>query len=271
MLGIYNGSRLLLVHSPNDLSLAWQGRSVKTKRFAFELGTNIFVYASGKPDLRNRLDSPYVPPAPDSGERPLRLAELKYDGNWNPEPAAWYRISRYLQWQGGPALDIRPILLEQLAPGACPMAMLTGTDPHNFSAAETAALRAYVEGGGTLLIDSVGGDNAFTRSVREKLLPAAFGDAIEEPMGPDHPLFKDLKAGLANASPVRLRSYAIERLGQVAPAIRLLKVGSGHVIFSALDLTSGLLGTDTWGIVGYEPVSAEKFARNVVEWVAGHH
>lgn len=271
MLGVYNGSRLVLVHCPNDLSLAWQGRSVKTKRFAFELGTNVFIYASGKPDLRNRLDSPYVPPAPDSGERPLRLAELKYDGNWNPEPAAWFRISRYLQWESGPPLDIRPIPLEQLVPGACPMATLTGTDPHNFSAAEIAALRAYVEGGGTLLIDSVGGDNAFTRSVREKLLPTAFGDAIEEPLGADHPLFKDLKAGLANASPIRLRGYAIERLGQVAPAIRLLKVGSGHVIFSALDLTSGLLGTNTWGIVGYEPVSAERFARNVVEWVAKRH
>ena len=271
LLGVFNGSRLLLIHSPGDLSLAWQSRSVKTKRYAFELGVNIFVYASGKPDLRNRLDSPYVPPAPQSGGRTLALAELKYEGNWNPEPAAWFRMSRYLQWEGDPTLNIRPVGIEQLAPGSAPLATLTGTDPHTFSSAEAAALRAYVQAGGTLLIDSVGGENAFTRSVREKLLPAAFGDAVEEPMGPDHPLFKDLKAGLANASPVRLRSYAIDRLGQVAPAIRLLKVGTGHVIFSALDLTSGLLGTNTWGIVGYESVSAEKFARNVVEWVETRH
>lgn len=267
MLGIYNGSRLLLVHSPADLSLAWQGRSTKTKRFAFEIGTNIFVYASGKPDLRNRLDSPYVPAPPQSSERPLRMAALTYDGNWNPEPAAWFRMSRYLQWEGGPALEIHPTPLGQIAPGIAPLATLTGTDAHAFSPAEAAALRAYVEGGGTLLIDSVGGDNAFTRSVRDKLLPAAFADGIEQNIAPDHPLFKDLKPGLANASPVRLRAYAIDRLGQVAPPIRLIKVGKGQVVFSALDLTSGLLGTNTWGIAGYEPVSAQKFARNLVLWV----
>jgi hypothetical protein len=268
MLGVYNGSRLMLVHSPTDLSLAWQGRSTKTKRFAFEIGTNVFVYASGKPDLRNRLDSPYVPAPPESSQKPFPVAALTYDGNWNPEPAAWFRMSRYLQWEGGPALAIRPIPLQQIAPGAAPMATLTGTDAHNFSQPEIAALRAYVQGGGTLLIDSVGGDNAFTRSVRDKLLPAAFGDGIEQQLPPDHPLFKDLKAGLANASPVRLRAYAVEHLGQVAPAIRLIKVGNGYVVFSALDLTSGLLGTNTWGIVGYETVSAEKFSKNLVLWLS---
>lgn len=267
MLGVYNGSRLLLVHSPVDLSLAWQGRSTKTKRSAFEIGTNVFVYASGKPDLRNRLDSPYIPAPPESAQRPFPLAALTYDGNWNPEPAAWFRMSRYLQWEGGPALAIRPIPVQQIAPGAAPMATLTGTDAHNFSQPEIAALRAYVQGGGTLLIDSVGGDNAFTRSVREKLLPAAFADGIEQPLPPDHPLFKDLKAGLANTSPVRLRAYAVEHLGQVAPAIRLIKVGNGYVVFSTLDLTSGLLGTNTWGIVGFETQSAEKFAKNLVLWL----
>jgi hypothetical protein len=269
MLGVSNGSRLLLVHCPADLSLAWQERSTKTRRWAFELGANVFIYASGKPDLRNRLESPYIPPAPATPSKTIRLAILKYDGNWNPEPAAWFRMSRYLQWEGGPALDIRPLLLEEIGPGICPIATLTGTDAHAFTSTEIAALRAYVEAGGTLLIDSTGGENAFTRSVRDTLLPAAFSDGIEQPLPPDHPLFKDLTRGLANASPLRLRPYAIDRLGQLAPPIRLLKVGQGRVLFSPLDLTSGLLGTRTWGIAGYDPTSAEKFSRNLILWL-GH-
>jgi hypothetical protein len=266
MLGVSNGSRLLLVHSPVDLSLAWQERSTKTRRWAFEIGTNIFVYASGKPDLRNRLDSPYVPAPPDAPKATLRVAVLQYNGNWNPEPAAWFRMSRCLQWEGGPALDVRPLAITDLGPGVCPVAALTGTDAHKFSPAEVQALRAYVVSGGTLLIDATGGENAFARSVRDALLPAAFSDGVDEPLRPDHPLVKGMKPGLANASPVRLRQFAIDRLGKLAPQIRVLDVGKGHVVFSALDLTSGLLGTRTWGVLGYEPVSAQAFVRNVLLW-----
>jgi hypothetical protein len=266
MLGVSNGARLLLVHSPVDLALAWQERSAKTRRWAFEIGTNVFVYASGKPDLRNRLDSPYVPAPPAEPTTTMRIAVLKYAGNWNPEPAAWFRMSRCLQWESGPALDVRPLAIEDLVPGVCPIATLTGTDTHAFSTSEINALRAYVQGGGTLLIDATGGENAFARSVRESLLPAAFADAVDEPLRPDHPLFKDLKPGLANGSPVRLRQFAIDRLGKLAPQIRLMNVGKGHVVFSTLDLTSGLLGTNTYGILGYEPVSAQTFVKNLLLW-----
>lgn len=266
MLGVSNGARLLLVHSPRDLSLAWQERSTETRRWAFEIGTNVFIYASGKPDLRNRLDSPYIPPPPkrDTPTKTMPLIVLKYDGNWNPEPAAWFRMSRYVQWEGGPVLDIASVPITELHPDACPIATLTGTDAHAFMAAETSALGAYVRAGGTLLIDSTGGENAFTHSVRETLLKAAFADAAEEPIGPAHPLLRDLGSGAG--STLRLRSFAIERLGRVAPSIQLLHVGKGCVVFSALDLTSGLLGTHTWGVLGYESASAEKFVSNLIAW-----
>jgi hypothetical protein len=36
------------------------------------------------------------------------------------------------------------------------------------------------------------------------------------------------------------------------------------VIFSALDLSSGLLGTSTWGVLGYLPEYSEALVRNLV-------
>ena len=268
MLGISNGSRLLLVHSPVDLSMAWQERSTKTRKWAFEIGTNIFIYASGKPDLRNRLENPFLPqtPTPTAPEKSVRVAQLKYDGNWNPEPAAWFRFSRYMQWEQGERLDLRPVAMEQLKPGEATLVTLTGTDAVKFSAQQAAALREYVSNGGVLLIDACGGENAFTNSVRDDLLPTAFGDATSELLRPEHPLFKGLKPGLSNDSPVRLRPYAIDRLGRLAPQIRMLKVGKGCVLFSPMDVTSGLLGTTTWGILGYESNSDQQFLRNVVTW-----
>jgi len=268
--GVSNGVRLLLVHASGDVANAWQQRSTKTQRDHFQLGTNIFLYASGKPDLRNRLDSPYVPAAPGAPTGHVAIDRVKYDGNWDPEPAAWYRFSRYLQWETGEAADIRPVQAKELSPSVATLASLTGTSAAQFTPGESAALRKYVEEGGVLLIDACGGENAFTQTARDALLRGAFSGAQMLPLKPDHPLYKDLKPGLANPSPLRMRPFAIERLGQLAPEVRLLKLGKGYIVFSALDLTSGLLGTNTWGIVGYDPASAQKFVRNLVLWTQEH-
>ena len=268
--GVGNGVRLLLVHSPGDLAQAWQQRSTKTQRDHFQLGMNVFLYAAGKPDLRNRLDSPFLPPPPPTRAPPVQIARISYDGNWDPEPAAWLRFSRYLQWETGQPADVRAASIEELAKTPAPLASLTGTAAVKFSDAQCSSLRQYVDQGGVLLIDSCGGENGFTQTSRDVLLRGAFAGAEKVPLPPDHPLFSDLKAGLSNPSPLRLRPFAVERLGQLAPQIQALKLGKGYVVFSALDLTSGLLGTNTWGIVGYDPDSAEKFVRNLFRWAQGH-
>src|SRR6202034_2523651 len=65
LMGVRNGVRWLIVHSPNDLAMAWQQRSDQTRLADFRLGMNVFLYASGKPDLRNRISSPYIPAPPE--------------------------------------------------------------------------------------------------------------------------------------------------------------------------------------------------------------
>ena len=41
-------------------------------------------------------------------------------------------------------------------------------------------------------------------------------------------------------------------------------VGKGRVVFSAVDVCSGLLGTNTWGIVGYLPEYSEAVVKNLI-------
>ena len=41
-----------------------------------------------------------------------------------------------------------------------------------------------------------------------------------------------------------------------------MKLGKGRVIFTPLDVTSGLIGTNTWGILGYTPEYAEAMVTN---------
>jgi hypothetical protein len=53
--GIKDGSRWVLVHSPTDLAHHWQARDEKQSRIAFELAVNLFVYANGNSEPKNRL------------------------------------------------------------------------------------------------------------------------------------------------------------------------------------------------------------------------
>ena len=66
---VSNGSRVLLLYSPTDLSRAWQLRDERAKENVFQFGVNLFVYAAGKRELRNRLSSPYVLAADWAGRR----------------------------------------------------------------------------------------------------------------------------------------------------------------------------------------------------------
>jgi hypothetical protein len=122
-----------------------------------------------------------------------------------------------------------------------------------------------VEAGGVAFIDACGGSGGFDASA-QALLRKAFPDDLERPPGPDHPLLHPSKPGMEDVSRRRLRPLAVERLGAASGAVALIEAGKGQVVHAPLDVTSGLLGTDTGGIIGYDPAYAQSLLRNVVFW-----
>jgi hypothetical protein len=147
-----------------------------------------------------------------------------------------------------------------------PMAHLTGTAMYAPTDDEVAAMRRYVEEGGVLLIDACGGSSLFNQSVTG-VLARAFGQEQMRAMGAEHPILAGSAAGMDSLPKVMLRPYAEQKLGKGAGRIELMHVGKGWVIYSPLDLTTGLLGTNTWGIVGYRPGYAQSLVKNVMLWV----
>jgi hypothetical protein len=303
---------VLLLHSPTDLALRWQqrqdrawegkrgnasgnvaggGRGEATAQTAqaraeaelraaqlapFHLAVNVFIYAAGKRDLRNRIDSPWVPPlastagsgASSSAPAPLQtvqVARLQYAGNWDPEPGSWRRFGNWFRRQTGYQLDVRPVKLSELKPGDAPFAHLTGTARHTFSPADVAALKRYVEAGGVVLVDTCGGAGPFDNGVRA-LLSAAFPTNYPSTIGPNHPLLNAGRPGMNEILRPRLRPYTVERLGGQAGALGLVRAGRGHVVVTNLDVTTGLLGTGTWGILGYEPDACMALMENAIFW-----
>lgn len=261
---ITNGSRILMLHSTDDLAAAWQQRAQKTRKNAFDLGLNLFIYAAGQTNLRNRLSSSYIP-EPPAASQVLRVARVKYNGNWNPEPYAMVRFGRWFGFQTGLGLQISTVELASLDASQWPMAVLTGNAPFTLRDAELAALRKYVEDGGVLLADACGSAPMFDASFA-LAMGKAFPQQKLAPIPPGHALLGGAGGPLENLAEPLLRPYAIQKLGRSAPRLQMLLSGKGAVVCSSLDITTGLLDTRTWTLIGYDPLYAQKLLKNIVLW-----
>jgi len=96
----------------------------------------------------------------------------------------------------------------------------------------------------------------------------AFADNKPAPVGDDHPLRKAGDTGMSDISQLRLNLYGRSVLGLRSGLIYDLAFGQGHVIFTRIDLITGLLGTCQRGNVGFEPETAQTFFKNLVLWSA---
>ncbi|HSI33050.1 MAG TPA: DUF4159 domain-containing protein [Tepidisphaeraceae bacterium] len=269
---VTNGVRVLMVHSSADLSQHWQLRQEKTKRNLYEFGINLFLYASGKADLKNRLASPVIPAQAAPGGGRLKVARVKYAGAWDPEPMAWERMARYFQRETDVAADVTAIDMDQLdsaAASGAGVAHWTGAAAHTATGREIAAARKFVEGGGVLLVDSAGGGGEFAESARAARAAIAPGAKVGS-VSVDHPIMTGGgQTGTEDLSRIVVRPFVRARGGASnAGRLEIVRLGKGAILFSSLDLTHGLLGASTWGIWGYDPAYASALVKNILIWQA---
>jgi len=265
---VTNESRILMLYSPTDIARSWQLRAQKGEagKPIFQLGINMFVYSAGRRDMRNRLESNVIAPIAAAPVMTVKIARVQYAGAWDPEPYAWTRFSRWVQKKTGYLFDVHAVNMSELDAKQYPFAALTGTVKYNATSDEVAAVKKYVESGGVLLVDNTGGAGAFDDSIRTSVFAQAFPSANPQIIPPTHPMLQAGPPGMLDVSHAQVRPYTHEKLGATAGRIDMFKAGAGHVIFTNLDLTSGLLNTGTWGILGYEPAYAQNFIKNAIFW-----
>ncbi len=270
-----NGARLLMVHSPEDVAQGWQIHDWRSNLPAYRLGMDLFIYAAGRRDFRNRLDTVYVTPPKKSPTYVFRVARVKCGGNWNPEPYAWTRFAHRLQWQTGYGVETIPVQARDLLPATAPFAHLTNTSGFDVSPDVALALRKYVEGGGVLMIDRCGGTSSFDPAAPGGLLDSAFAGLVRHTLTSNDLLLTASAGGMDDLTKVHLRGYVSETRASAEHASAtlpappfIISAGKGHLIYAPMDLTCGLLGVNHWGIVGYDPAYAESFVKNALIWTA---
>ena len=236
------------------------------KRYPYgQLMLDVYLYAVDNQRLATKGDTYLVRRRADvQVDRTLKVARLRYAGNWDPEPAGWPRLGNILHNGRGIDLDVQTVELGkgQLTKDFA-LADLTGTAAFTLTAAQREELAAYVAGGGTLLVDAAGGRQAFAAAAQQELSKVFPKAPIPLPvLPPNSPVYT---AG-GPLGEVAYRRYAKQQLGKLdAPRVRGLDQGGRvAVLFSGEDLAAGLVGQQVDGIVGYAPATAASIAEHAV-------
>ncbi len=262
-----NGVRTLAVHLPQQISLGLHRNRRNTQRSSFEILGNACMGACDlRPgDMPQR--NPWPQPEKFKPRRTIRIARVKHDANWNPEPLAMERLATYMGRSHRIKLEVQTVKLADLDPAKHPLAAMTGSGKLNLTDAETKALGRYLKAGGTLMIDAAGGDETFAKAVEEDILPLLPNGWLST-IPARHKLYVD---GPEKIEKVAYRAATRRRLQErsIAPRVKMLQVGERIAIYySREDLTAGLVGYAHYGVDGYETASARAVYTNILHHAA---
>jgi hypothetical protein len=264
-----NGLRTVWVQGETDWSAVWQKKPTAAPE-AYEAMGNIYKYATSL-EVRSRLDVREVDAPKAAPARTIAVARVRYEGNWDPEPAAWKRFAALAKAQFNTALDVKVTDFASLDAKATPVAHLTGFGKVTFGPDAVAAVGKYVAAGGLLVVDAAGGDTDFAAAARA-LIKAAVKGPLMDVVDAD-PIYSGTIPGAGKDAKkidgVAYRPFAAkgskDKTLSVTPHLQKVMVGGKiAVIFSAEDICSGFLGTNTWGINGYSPASSVALMRNIL-------
>ncbi|HEY2587210.1 MAG TPA: DUF4159 domain-containing protein [Tepidisphaeraceae bacterium] len=271
-MGLSNGVRELMLLPQLDAGRAFQGNNTGTRGEAYQLMDDIALYAVDKIGFGFRQKNPLPQPSATApAGTPVTLARLQYEGNWDPEPYGWQRLSILLHNQAGIALTVTPVKLGDGTLSQYKLAHLTGTAAFSLSPTQRQELKQFIDAGGTLIVDAAGGSGPFAGSA-ERELQAIFGDAaaksLSHPLPVDAPLYSIAGMKIDN---VAYRPFArksvVGNLKQ--PRIRAIQQGSRTACFySPDDLSEGLVGQPVDGVIGYTPDVATSIMRNIVAFAS---
>ena len=253
---ISNGSRPLVIHTDHDVVKEWQLRTSATRKNMFLFGVNLTRYIIGSyKDLVPRGQTYW--PYPANGATTVKIARIKYGGNFNPEPLAVKALSMRMSKDKDIAIEEVIVSPTELATCGAKIALLTGTDSVSLSSAQLKTLKVFVEEGGTLVVDSTGGKEKFYASMH-KHLGSVFGPNALCPISSDSPILTGIEK-IRYRTATRKRKVASEALLQIVTI-----KGRPAVILSREDLTTGLLGCPSGVVDGYAPQTAYEIMRNII-------
>ena len=272
---VSNGVRPLVVHTDDDLSREWQLQAFATRKQAFQAAANVYMCITDKFQGLRRRGTTLWPKTPEKfkPKAVIKIAKLKHKGNCDPEPMACKRFSLLMAHMYGMQVDVTgPMPIADLAKSPARLATLVGTESFTLSDAEIAALKTFIAGGGTLLMNAAGGDSGGPESrgfakAAEALMKTMYGRRTSRLAG-SAPVYNLPNMKIKT---VKWRRYTKLKMGDDdKPSLRTIIINNRPaVFFTRLDIAAALLGNSVYKIYGYhqgkqgDPGSAFEIMRNI--------
>jgi hypothetical protein len=273
--GINIGCRTAVFYSPYALSCAWdsghvtEGCPQMLEESALALGMNLLAYTIACQPLGRFLSRP--PEAAVKSPKPggFVLAQVRFGGEYNPDPSAFGRLLRGLSTRTGIQVALEhpfvafgdPTLLDH------PFIYMTGHGPFALTRGEAEGLRAYLNAGGFLFADACCGDLQFDQSFR-RILATLLPESRLEVIPLDDPIYQ---------SPERITTVEYTPRVKAAwpgldrPHLEGIAVhGAWRVVYSRIDLGCGWEGEIHPYRMGVEGEDAVRLAVNVIVYAMTH-
>lgn len=263
-----NGVRDLIILLGQDWGRDFQANRQPGKSDAWVAMTNLHAFVSERGELDNRL-VPRVPPrAVRSSNGTFTAVRVRYDDPaWNIEPRAWEPLAHAFYNATGLELVVGEASLDGLAESDAALAHLAGVDPVELSETQLQAIKAYIDRGGTLLVETIGGRGRFSIEVERQLQQlldttptfVEDRDPLITAAGLDRdPRRRPFNLGFRRYSVLHTAAQNQARLSVFRRAER------PAVIVSHDDLSLGAMGVRQWGINGYDTETARELLTTIL-------
>lgn len=268
VMSLSNGARDLIVMPRADWGMQWQADTTPGDGAEWAFAVNLYATASERGVIRPRLQSPLV----QRQSRPSRGAVTVVRGEFENqdgvvEPQAMSTYKNRLFNATGLDLQVRQMPLAEVAGSRATLLHLAGVDAVELTPAEASAIRAYVQNGGTVLVETIGGRGGFTESM-ESALSEALSERVRR-MSSRSPITRG--RGIEGAEPIRpilMRPASVLSRGKPRSlSMTVIQVDRRDaVVFSRQDLSLGLMSVRWWGIEGYATPTASQFVTNLLAY-----
>jgi Domain of unknown function (DUF4159) len=264
--GMNIGLRTAIIFSPWDLSCGWDEHTHEhgsrlLPGDAIRMGINLVSYIAA---LRHVAEDQAVTREVSSPSgRPRQqfvLAQVKHQGDWNPDPNSSVQLLRHLANESSLAVgfDLKYVDAVETKVAPFPFLYVTGFRDPQFSNDEMGVLRRHMQAGGFLFINNCSGYNAFDRHVRT-LVGKLFPDLKLAAIPKEHAIYKSFFTITGAKDRQSGQDRDIELEG-VTIKNRLVLVYSKNDTITHLKQVSDPFGN------GYDSDSCRKLAMNIVAY-----
>ncbi len=264
-----NGVRDLIVLASDDWGMELQRQQGGQQANAQLIMANLYAIVTDRGKTVEPLDAFNIERINRTPIRTIRVVRAHIHGKKPLEPLSWFPLSNILFNRTGYDLSMSGVGINHVGEVQADLIHLGSSEADRLSSKDLRELSHYINKGGTVLIETIGGRGEQTDVVLRQF-EAVFGERAI-PLAPDHPIITGEGIGL-DMRRVTYRRFSTLNRGMIdTPRLLSIKVnGRDAVIASHEDLSLGVLGCRHWGIDGYDIDSARGLVINILLYAADH-